>query len=415
LLILLLVIAAGVAGASQESTQMQDPRTREAIALMTDFAERTGLASERPRQRYLWTDAFAVCNYLGLARATREPHYRELALRLVEQVHHTLGRYRSDDPRQGWISGLNEREGEHHPTRGGLRIGKALAERKPDQPFDEQLEWDRDGQYYHYLTKWMHALDQVTRSTGQTDFNVWARELAETSFHAFSYLPSADWGPRRMYWKMSTDLSRPLVSSMGQHDPLDGFITQLQLRATAAALPQPVAGPRLDDETAQLEAMIRRSQWETADPLGLGGLLIDAYRVQQLMQQGAVPDPQLLDRLLGAALAGLQHYAQSGELRLPLEYRIAFRELGLAIGLHAVERMWQAANQVPRPSFAVSGIRDRLQALMRYSSLRDEIESFWRNPEHRRSGSWSEHMDINEVMLATSLAPEGFLVLVPRH
>jgi len=202
---------------------------------------------------------------------------------------------------------------------------------------------------------------------------------------------------------------------MGQHDPLDGFITQLQLRATAAALPQPVAGPRLDDETAQLEAMIRRSQWETADPLGLGGLLIDAYRVQQLMQQGAVPDPQLLDRLLGAALAGLQHYAQSGELRLPLEYRLAFRELGLAIGLHAVERMWQAANQVPRPSFAVSGIRDRLQALMRYSSLRDEIESFWRNPEHRRSGSWSEHMDINEVMLATSLAPEGFLVLVPRH
>ena len=164
--------------------------------------------------------------------------------------------------------------------------------------------------------------------------------------------------------------------------------------------------------------LIMRLRWMPfrqflADPLGLGGLLIDAYRVQQLMQQGAVPDPQLLDRLLRAALAGLQHYAESGELRLPLEYRLAFRELGLAIGLHAVERMWQAANQVPRPSFAVSAIRDRLQALMRFSSLRDEIESFWRNPEHRRSNSWSEHMDINEVMLATSLAPEGFLVLAP--
>lgn len=43
------------------------------------------------------------------------------------------------------------------------------------------------------------------------------------------------------------------------------------------------------------------------------------------------------------------------------------------------------------------------------------IESFWRTPEHRRARSWSEHRDINEVMLATSLAPEGFLVLRPLN
>ena len=28
-----------------------------------------------------------------------------------------------------------------------------------------------------------------------------------------------------MYWKLSIDLSRPLVASMGQHDPLDGLVT----------------------------------------------------------------------------------------------------------------------------------------------------------------------------------------------
>jgi hypothetical protein len=28
--------------------------------------------------------------------------------------------------------------------------------------------------------------------------------------------------------------------------------------------------------------------------------------------------------------------------------------------------------------------------------------------------SWREHLDINEVMLATSLAAHGFLVLSPR-
>ena len=38
------------------------------------------------------------------------------------------------------------------------------------------------------------------------------------------------------------------------------------------------------------------------------------------------------------------------------------------------------------------------------------------HPAHRDTESWREHEDINEVMLATSLAPEGFLVLCrPMH
>jgi hypothetical protein len=132
---------------------------------MTGYAERTGLGSDRPALRYLWTDAFAVGNFLALARATAQPRFAEVALRLVDQVHHVLGRFRDDDPRTGWISGLDEREGEAHPTRGGLRIGKKLRERRPGEPFDERLEWDRDGRYFHYLSKWMHALDQVSRWT----------------------------------------------------------------------------------------------------------------------------------------------------------------------------------------------------------------------------------------------------------
>jgi len=392
---------------------MQDPRTREAIALMTDFAERSVPGSGQPGRRYLWTDAFAVCNLLGLARVTRDNHYLELALRLVDQVHQTLGRHRQDDPRSGWISGLSEHEGKAHPTRGGLRIGKELPERGPDEPANERLEWDRDGQYFHYLAKWMHALDQLTRSTRRPEFNLWARELAATAFDAFTYLPSTAWASRRMYWKMSIDLSRPLVHSMGQHDPLDGYITVLQLRSTAASLPEAVEKPDLEDETRQFAAMVRRGEWATADPLGLGGLLIDAYFIAQLTRQGTVPNQGLLEDLLDASLAGLQHYARSGELQLPLEYRLAFRELGLAIGLHAVERMWRAANSHAGHSSTSAPLRAQLEAIMRYTPMRGEIESFWRNTAHRDSGSWSEHHDINEVMLATSLAPDGFLVLLP--
>jgi hypothetical protein len=108
--------------------------------IMATFATTTGLLGEREPRRDLWTDAFAVCNYLALARQAGEPRYRDLALRLVDQVHHVLGRHRADDLRAGWISGLDREEGERHPTAGGLRIGNDLNERGPGAPFDERLE-----------------------------------------------------------------------------------------------------------------------------------------------------------------------------------------------------------------------------------------------------------------------------------
>jgi hypothetical protein len=111
LMILFLSLATAVASPQEEARPMLDSRIREAIELMTGFAERTGLSSERPQQRYLWTDAFAVCNFLGLSRMTGGKRYTELALHLVDRVHHTLGRHRGDDSRTGWTSGLSEREG----------------------------------------------------------------------------------------------------------------------------------------------------------------------------------------------------------------------------------------------------------------------------------------------------------------
>jgi hypothetical protein len=50
-------------------------------------------------------------------------------------------------------------------------------------------------------------------------------------------------------------------------------------------------------------------------------------------------------------------------------------------------------------------------ALMRYRTLAEDIEAFWLEDANRESGAWKEHRDINMVMLATSLAPDGFLTL----
>ncbi len=373
----------------------------EAAELMMRFAERTGLTSDLPAQRYLWTDAFAVCNFLGLAQATGEERYTALALRLIDQVHHVLGTYRADDSRSGWISGLSSQEGEAHPTRGGLRIGKALGE-----PFDDQLEWQRDGQYFHYLTKWMHALDQTSRRTGQLQFSDWARELAKVAHDAFTY---ADRSGRRMVWKMSTDLSRPLVPSMGHHDPLDGFITCTQLRTTKSTQPSTPSGPDLEDEVADFAAMIAGQDWATADPLGLGGLLADASRVAQLMHLGAFAGSDLLDALLAAAVRGLAGYAQRNDLGYPASRRLAFRELGLAIGLSAIELVEKEVGTKHLGSSRAAEVDAEIKALTPYVALGPRITSFWLEPEHREARTWSEHRDINEVMLATSLVPKGFL------
>lgn len=379
----------------------------EADGLMRHFAERTGLDSDAPPRRYLWTDAFAVCNYLALWRATEAPHYRELALRLVQQVHAVLGRHRPDDTHRGWISGLGDREGEQHPTIGGLRIGKKLPERPRGAPLDERLEWDRDGQYFHYLTRWMHALDQVARWTGEAHFNTWARELADVAHRAFTGARPG----RGMVWKMSVDLSRPLVSSMGQHDPLDGLITGLQLRATADALSAP-REPSLADAVSDFARQLRGLSLATEDPLGLGGLLGDAGRIVQLMEVEALAEPDLLAVLLDAARDGLAHFAHRDALSEPATRRLAFRELGLAIGLAAVDPMAESLREAG-PELA--GVRTRLEALAPYAALGPQLTGFWRDPACRATRLWAEHADINDVMLATGLVPGGALALGPAQ
>lgn len=377
--------------------------------IMTAFAESTGLSGTERPPRYLWTDAFAVCNFLELYRQTGEERWRRLALRLVDQVHYVLGRHREDDARTGWISGLTEEEGREHPTRGGLRIGKPMNEREPHAPYDDRWEWERDGQYYHYLTRWMHALNRVSRTTGDPTFNIWAIELAKAAHAGFVHVYPD--GSIRMYWKMSIDLTYPLVPSMGQHDPLDGWITCRELQQTAAELSEGQA-PSLETEISDLALLCRGRDWATEDPLGIGGLLCDAYLlVQLILKNSRLETARLLEDLLDSSLRGLDARAGAPMVNLPAGYRLAFRELGMTIGLHAVERIEKRLEEKPE-AFAVDPAPAlQVKEFRRHAGLSEEIEAFWLDPRNRKVASWAEHQDINSVMLATSQAPDGYLEL----
>ena len=377
--------------------------------IMIEFAKMTELSWEgSPPKRYLWTDAFAVCNFLGLYKQTNSEQHRSFALQLINQVHAILCRHRRDDLRTGWISGLDEEEGRRHPTIGGLRIGKEMNERRPGDPFDEGLEWERDGQYYHYLTQWMHALDCASRVIGDPGFNKWAIELAKTAHSKFSYQPPHG-EEKRLYWKMSIDLSYPLVSSMGHHDPLDGLVTYSELQKTARKFSEQSTMPNLDAEIAEMAVICEGKDWTTEDPLGIGGLLIDAYKIAQLIVADCFIRPVLLETVLNDSLKGLDYFARKSPLELPARYRLAFRELGLSIGLQAIERLQELIKRHPDVFKMKHDVHSCIRRLMEYANLSDLINAFWVERKNRESDSWIEHRGINMVMFATSLFPDGYL------
>jgi hypothetical protein len=109
----------------------------------------------------------------------------------------------------------------------------------------------------------------------------------------------------------------------------------------------------------------------TTDPLGLGEMLVYAYRLYQMEE-----DEQLISKIIEAVEFGLTTFNKSA-------HSLAFRELGLAIGLQAAQRM---------------------NELKAHWEIKQYLVDYWL--EHR---DWEEHRDINKVMLATSLQPVEFL------
>ena len=115
--------------------------------------------------------------------------------------------------------------------------------------------------------------------------------------------------------------------------------------------------------------------------------------------------------------------------------RLAFRELGLAIGLHAVHRLCEEMHTLDAVVADHSADKDhpqQQQQIVAFSArskrwlqrveaqaplaIAQRIENFWLDKAHQQFATWRDHEDINEVMLATSLAPNSFLyVLFPPH
>ncbi|EJF59809.1 hypothetical protein DICSQDRAFT_23626, partial [Dichomitus squalens LYAD-421 SS1] len=265
--------------------------------------------AEGHRGRYLWTDAFGVLNLLTLGALTSEPRYTTLAARLIDTVHDTLGRTRDGTRR---LPGATD----EHPLVGGLRIGK---EEEEDDPGG-----DGDGQYHHYLTVWMFALNRMARVSGERQYNDLAIELAKAIHRRF--VRERDSPRPRMYWKMSIDLSRPMVRSEGNLDPIDGYVVYNLLQKD-----------REDDKTILKQEIedykrILETKWRgyvSDDPLDLGMTMWTAHWFGE--KEGWATELSRRAVVCLRALVEEEKYFDA-----PARFRLAFREFGTCLGVQCL-------------------------------------------------------------------------------
>jgi hypothetical protein len=295
------------------------------------------------KSRYLWTDAFGVCNFITLYYETGDFKYLDAADSLIKNVHDVLGKDRSGRTRLGNAT-------DEEPLKGGLRIGKSDPEGMPDG----------DGQYFHYLTKWMFALNRMSMARNTPKYNDWAVQMAKSVHPHFVY--QRDSNRPRMHWKISIDMSHPVVKSEGNLDPFDGYITYkiLQDHCSDKSV--------LQSEISDFKKIVdsKYQYYRSDDPLDLGESL--------WISHWFLDEPWA--KTVASSALGFLDYVWKRNFQMPIQYRLAFREFGTSIGLQV------------NPS-AGNEWRSRV----------DQIHAAWANNLYTRD------RDITPVMYCSSLIP----------
>mgnify|MGYP001818787138 FL=1 len=226
--------------------------------------------------RYLWTDAYGVILLVSLYKELGRQSYLDDAESVVANVDKVLGRPR------------------------GIRIGEAP---------------DRDGQYFHYLTMWLHALEVLGRCI--PDYRQKAIDLVR-QIHKPFLVPG-----RGVIWKMEEDLSGPYPGiGIGALDAFGGYVAYRQLDSGQLA-------SEISDMRTLIDAS--SSRLVITQDLGLGMMLWmshffpdEDWAIQQRRQSLDMLDQMWVER---------GYFCR--EPMLP-ETKFAFTNYGVSIGLQAV-------------------------------------------------------------------------------
>lgn len=312
------------------------------------------------RGRYLWTDAFGVVNFVTLFRETGFARYLVLAKRLAKTVHDVLGKTRDG---KEWLRGASEQR----PLDGGLRIGKASASGP-----------DGDGQYHHYLTLWMFALNCLSLACADPALNDLAIQLAKAIHPHFVFRERS--GDIRMVWKVSMDMQTVLVPTEGHLDAATGYVIYRLLQETAEkhGRQKQLLGSEVEDYSRMMEHEGKMSPSGDALDLGMGLWICQLRRNDNWAADWAEKALQVARRIL---------HEEAGLMNRSFYQRLAFREFGACLGISCYG--------------GDDYLNSRVAAIIEY----------W---ESRSHDDPDDHLrPISEVMCAAALIPGGKQLLLP--
>mgnify|MGYP000272676830 CR=1 FL=1 len=329
-------------------------------------SDEAGLCHDGLQRRYLWTDAFGVLAYLSLADQLEQQQtpekaetYRAAAHRLIHVVHDCLGQPRSDtDKTMQMTKDMASPNGNV-----GLRIGKAHHR----QVTDAGMSYD--GQYWHYIDKWLLALSRAGRVEDGC-------RIGKSVFpYFFDAGPNGDGSQGGIRWKLSVDATPPpsLQRAYASDDTLVALIVFSILERQRQNKDSSTVIPSLAPEIAMLEKSLEFYKPRvTDDPLGWG---LEALYDQFL--QGH-PRRQALHSLHQRALH-------------PSHFSLPFRLYGAMIGARIAGKEVAPTSMVN--DLIVQSLEYQAGAIQR---------------------GYEEHSTINRVMLATVLLCPGQLGKQPK-
>ena len=224
---------------------------------------------------------------------------------------------------------------------------------------------DGDGQYHHYLTLWMFALNRLSKATNDRSYNEQAIALAK-AIHPHFF----DKGRRRMYWKIAMDRSRPLVNSQGNLDPIDGLVVFRKLQA--ASDDRSILQKEIEDYERIIE--LKGKHFVSSDTLDLGMTLWTSHWLAD--------NEEYFADLTKQAERQVHKLFDQNYLDIPTSRRLAFREYGSCLGIGCMAD----------PDEKMKTYRDRI------------IETW----EHHRSSTPGDLRAISENMRAAAIIPGAF-------
>ena len=338
-------------------------------------SEEAGLCYDGYQRRYLWTDAFGVMAYISLAEQAKEngnteqqQKYQQAADKLITVVHDCLGKPRSNKENDQMEPDTTSPTGYV-----GLRIGKVSSRKVTDYGMRY------DGQYWHYIDKWLLALSRA----GHTHDGI---AIAKSVFpYFFDAGPQGTGHHGGIRWKLSVDATPPpelqYSRSGANDDTLVALIvfSMLEEQRTEQLSAEEdnkdtSANPSLSNEIALLQQSLQGYKPRvTDDPLGWG--------LEAMYDQFLYGQPRQ------SALVSLHSHAlHISHLSLP------FRLYGAMIGAQIV-----GANIIA-PTVDMNHLIEQCMAY--------EANAIQRGYE--------EHSSINRVMLATVLLCPGCLKRRPN-